>query len=174
MLDRTGKAKLIDDIKGKFQKAGATFIAEYQGIKAVNMNEIRKTLRDSSIEFKVVRNTLARRAIAGTDAEHLGEHLKGAVALVFSYKDAAAAAKKLTEFSKDQPNLKLRLATLGKKVIGPEEIKWLAELPSREVLLARLLGSMKSPVSGFVCVLGGVQRNFLYALTAIQGKKGAA
>lgn len=173
-MDRKEKEALIAEMQGKFKKADAAFIAEYQGIKAIDMNDIRKSFRESSVEFKVVRNTLARRAMAGSDSEVLKDHLNGPVAIVFSYKDAAGAAKKLTDFAKDRPSLKIRLGALGKKVINISEIKALAELPSREVLISKMLGSMKSPVTGFVGVLSGIQRKFLYALNAVKDKKASA
>jgi len=172
-LNRTDKEKLVADIRDKFARSDAAFLAEYKGIKAVTMTGFRKELRDESIEFKIVRNTLAKRAVSGTGAEHLAEHLVGPVALVFSYSDAAMAAKKLTQFAKDQPNLKLLAGTLGDKPISLDEIKGLAELPSRDVLIGKMLGSMKSPVSGFVNVLSGVPRKLVYALSAIQEQKAA-
>lgn len=172
-MEKTTKVKLVEDIQQRFQKAEATFVAEYKGIKAVEMNDLRKNLRDASIDFKIMRNTLAKRAVKGTKAEALSEHLVGPTAIAFSYKDAAFAAKTLTQFAKDQPNLKIRMGTLGSKVIGLNEIKGLAELPSREVLLAMMLGSMKAPMTGIVGVLSGVPRKFLYALNAIQKAKEA-
>ncbi len=171
--NRAAKEKLVNDIRDKFSRAGAAFIAEYQGIKAVDMNEIRKSLRDASIEFRIVRNTLARRAIKGASAEVIAKDLKGAVALIFSYKDAALAAKKLTEFAKDKPNLKIRLGALGGKVISLSEIKGLAELPPREALIAMLLGAMSAPATGFVCVISGIQKKLLYALNAVKDRKAA-
>ncbi len=172
-LDRQKKTELIEDVQDKFKRAKATFIAEYKGIKAVEMNEIRKALREASIDLKIVRNTLARRAIKGTELEHISGELTGSTAIAFSYKDAAQAAKALTQFAKDTPNLKLKMGTLGAKVLSLDEIKGLAELPPREVLLGKFLGSLKSPSTGLVGVLSGVPRKFLYALNAIQKKKAA-
>ncbi len=172
-MNRSEKVELVEEIQRNFKKAGATFIADYQGIKAVEMNDFRKSLRDASIDFVVVRNTLARNAVKGTELESVSGELKGPTAIAFSYKDAAAAAKALTQFAKTQPRLKLRVGTLGPRVIGLEEIKGLAELPPREVLLGRLLGSMKSPTTGLVMVLSGVPRKLLYALNAIKDKKAA-
>ncbi len=172
-MEKNQKVKVVEDLQEKLKRANATFIAEYKGIKAVEMNEMRKALKAASIDFKIVRNTLTRRAAKGTPVEQLSGHLKGPMAIAFSYKDAAAAAKTLTQFAKDQPNLKIKMGTLGSKVIGINEIKGLAELPPREVLLAKMLGSMMSPVSGFVRVLGGVPTKLLYALNAIKDKKAA-
>lgn len=173
-MDKSAKVKVVEEIQEKFKKANATFITDYKGIKALEMDEIRKALRDASIDFKIVRNTLAKRAIKGTELESISGDLKGSTAIAFSYKDAAAAAKALVQFTKDKPNLKLRAGTLGKKAISLEGIKGLAELPPREVLLGRLLGSMKSPTTGLVMVLSGVPRKFLYALNAIKDQKAAA
>lgn len=173
-MTRADKTKLVEGIREKFLKADAAFLTEYQGIQATKMSDFRRGLKEASVEFKVVRNTLARLAVDGTDAAHMKELFKGPVAMVFSYGDAAGAAKKLTEFAKDNPKLKVLAGTLGAKPITMEEIKGLAELPSREVLLAKMLGSMTSPVSGLVGVLSGVPRKLLYALNAIQGQKAAA
>lgn len=173
-MNRTEKSEQIQKIQQNFQKANATFIAEYQGITAITMNDFRKSLRDASMDFVVVRNTLARRAVQGTALEGLATELKGPTAIAFSYKDAAAAAKALTNFAKEQPKLKLRVGTLGEKIIGLDEIKGLAELPPREVLLAMLLGAMKSPATGIVTVLSGVPKKLLYALNAVKDQKAAA
>jgi len=172
-LDKSTKVKVVEEIQEKFKKANATFIADYKGLKALEMDEIRKALRESSIDFKIVRNTLAKRSIQGTELEPLSENFKQSTAIAFSYKDAAAAAKTLVQFSKDKPNLKLRVGTLGTKVINLAEIQGLAELPPREVLLGKLLGSLSSPATGFVMVLSGVPRKFLYALNAIKDQKAA-
>jgi len=173
-LEKSKKASVVEEVQEKLKKANATFIAEYQGIKAQSMNEFRASLRKSSMDFKVVRNTLARRAVKGTPIESIGAQLKGPTAIAFSYDDAAAAAKLLVQFAKDQPKLVLKLGTLGDKVISVAEIKGLAELPSREVLLGKMLGSMKSPMSGIVGVLSGVPRKLLYALNAVKDQKAAA
>lgn len=170
-MNRTEKRELVDAIREKFEKADATFLTEYSGVKAVAMNDFRKDLRGASVEFKVVRNTLAKRAVSGTDVEHLSEYFNGHVALVFSYKDAALAAKKLTEFAKEHPGMKFRIGAIGAKLIGADEIKELAALPAKEVLLGRLLASMNSPVSGLVRVLSGLPRNLVYALNAIKEAK---
>jgi len=172
-LDKAYKVKLVEELKDKFSRANATFLAEYQGIPSTNMDSIRKALRDESVEFKVVRNTLARRAIEGTSLEPIGEHLKGPTALIFSFKDAAGAAKSLTQFSKDYPKLKLLLGSLGDKMLNVEEIKGLADLPSKDVLLGKLLGSLNSPTTGLVMVLSGVPRKLVYALSAIKDAKAA-
>lgn len=172
-MDKSAKVKVVEELQQNFTKANATFVADYKGLKALEMDEIRKALRDASIDFKVVRNTLARRAIKGTELETISGNMKESTAIAFSYKDAAAAAKTLVQFSKEKPNLKLRVGTLGAKVISLAEIQGLAELPPKDVLLGKLLGSMKSPTTGLVMVLSGVPRKLLYALNAIKDQKAA-
>lgn len=173
-MEKATKVKLVEEIQDKFKRASATFVADYKGIQAMQMDELRKNLRSASIDFKIVRNTLAKRAIKGTSFEPMSEHLKGSTAIAFSYKDAALAAKTLTQFAKDQPKLKIRMGTLGNKVIGANEIKGLAELPPREVLLSMLLGTMKNPMTGLAMVLSGVPRKLLYALNAVKDQKAGA
>lgn len=172
-MDRTEKTRIIEEVQESFKKANATFIAEYQGIKALEMNEFRKALRDASMEFRVIRNTLARRAVQGTPVEGMAADLKGPTAIAFSYKDAAEAAKALVDFAKTQPKLKLKTGTLGTRVLSVEDIKGLSELPSREVLLGMMLGAMKSPVTGIAVVLSAVPKKLLYALNAVKEKKAA-
>jgi len=172
-LERADKVKQIEDLKDSFSRAQAAFITDYRGLKAMELTEFRRSLKDKSNEFKIVRNTLARRAISGTDFEPLSEHFKGTTAIVFSYADAAGAAKTLAEFAKKQPKLEFRSAVLGTKVIGVNEIKALSELPSREELLAKVLGSLNAPMSGLVGVLSGVPRAFVCALSAIRDQKAA-
>ncbi len=170
-MERTDKAKLIEELSQSIVKAKAAFVTEYQGITAGEMDTFRKDLRESDIEFKVVRNTLANRAIDGTDCAGFKEHIVGPVALVFGFADAALTAKKLVEFAKEQPKLKLRAGVIGDIVLSVDEIKALAELPSKDEMLAKIIGSMNAPASGFVNVLSGVPRALVYTLSAIRESK---
>ncbi|MEK6531896.1 MAG: 50S ribosomal protein L10 [Deltaproteobacteria bacterium] len=172
-MEKKQKAAAIEDLRERFARSSATFIAEYKGIKAVEMNEFRKSLRKASMELKIVRNTLAQRAVKDTAFEAISDSLKGPTAIAFSFKDPALAAKTLTQFAKEQPNLKLKLATLGLKVLTVQQINGLADLPPREVLLGKLLGTLKSPAAGFVGVLSAVPRKLLYALNAVGQSKAA-
>jgi len=170
-LDRNDKEEYVKDLQEKLDRSEATFITEYIGIKSVDMTAFRQTMRDADTGFKVVRNTLAKRALEGRDEGELTEFMDRPVALAFSYGDVAASAKTLMDFAKDHKELKPLAAVMAGRMIGAEEITALATLPSREVLMAKLLGSLSSPATGLVAVLGGVQRKFLYALNAIAGTK---
>lgn len=173
-LEKSLKVKVVEDLQEKLGRANATFVAEYQGIKAVDMTAMRKALKEASIDFTVVRNTLSRRVFKGTAIESVCASLKGPSAIAFSYKDAAAAAKALTQFAKDQPKLKIKAGTLGTKILTLAEIQGLATLPSRDVLVAQLLATMNGPITGFARVLNGVPTKLLYALNAIKDQKEAA
>ena len=172
-MERADKVKVVEDLKDKFSKARATFITDYRGISANEMAKFRRELKNSSNELKIVRNTLARRALDGTDIEGISEHFFGTTAVVFSYEDAVGAAKTLTDYTKKLPTLKLKTGTLGDKVLSVDEIRALSEMPSREELLAKMVGPMNAPLSGLVGVLSGVPRNLVYALNAIARQKEA-
>ena len=171
LINRAKKEGIIKDVAEKFKTAEATFVADYSGITANNMTDLRAKLREAGVEFKVIRNTLAKRALSGTNIEALGEHLKGTTAIAFSFKDSAAAAKVLTSYAKEDPNLELKIGTLGDNMLDLDGIKQLSELPSREELLGKLVGVMGNAPRGLVGVLSGVPRKLVYALNAVAQSK---
>lgn len=172
-LTREDKKALLQGFHDRFKDAEATFIASYSGIDVEGMTKLRKTLKEASSELKIVKNTLAKFAVKGTQAEPLTEHFKGPMAIAFSFKDAVQTAKTLTGFAKQEPNLDIKVGTLGGRVIELAEIKSLAALPSRDELLAKLVGVMNNVPAGLVGVLSGVPRKLVYALNAIAGEKKA-
>ena len=137
------------------------------------MTKLRSALRDSSAEIKIVKNTLARIAVKGTSAESAVAHLKGTAAIAFSYKDAAATAKALTGFAKEEPNFEIKGGTLGTEAIDLGAIKSLAALPSRDELLGKLVGVLSNVPTGLVGVLSAIPRKFVYALNAVKNAKEA-
>lgn len=172
-MKREEKERLVGELKDRFQRAGATFLVDFTGVKVERITGFRKTLREVSVELRVVRNTLARRAVKGSPAESAEGCFDGATAVAFSFKDAAAAAKALTRFAKEDASIKLKAATLGAKLLGPGEIKALAELPSREELIAKFLGVLNNAPAGLVGVLSAVPRSLVYALDAVRKSKEA-
>ncbi len=171
MLTRAEKERIVRELSEKLRKSRATFVADYRGIGANSMVALRKRLREDDVEFRVVKNTLLRLAARDTAYESLVDYLKGPVAIAMSYGDASAAAKAVTGFAEEEPNLRLIGGVLGGKSITAEDIKGLASLPSREELVARMLGVLKDVPAGFVGVLAGLERKLLYLLTAIKEKK---
>jgi large subunit ribosomal protein L10 len=172
-MTREEKTALVKEFRDRFEKAEAAFLADYRGIDVEGMTKLRSSLRDSSSEFKVVKNTLAKLAVKGTPAEPLSEHFKDTTAIAFSYKDSALTAKVLTEFAKAQPGLDIKIGTLGDGVVEAGEIKTLASLPSRDELLASMLSALKNVPAGLARVLNGVPQKLVYALSAVAREKEA-
>lgn len=170
-MDKSKKETLVDELKDKFSKAEAVFIADYSGIDVLGMTKLRKELRDAQSELKVVRNTLAKRAIEGTDVGDLAEHFTGPVAIAFSYKDSAATAKALTGFAKDVEQLEIKAGSLQGKVLDMAAIKSLSALPSKEELLAKLLGTLNEVPGSFVKVLAAVPKSFVQVVNAVGEQK---
>lgn len=162
-------AELVDQLAG----AKAAFLADYRGLNVEKVNQLRTELRKAGAEYRVVKNTLLRLAAKGTTVECLDAELAGPTALTLVSGDPVAPAKVLSEFAKSNDKFQLKAGALEGKRLSVEEIKALAELPSREVLLGRLLGTLNAPVGNFVGVLAAVPRSLVQALAAIQDKKAA-
>lgn len=174
MFKREDKEKVVKDFNDKFSRAEIAFVADYKGVKVEDMTAFRSSLREAGVELKILRNTLARIAVKGTSYENLTEHIKGPVAVAISYSDVAAAAKVVIAFDKENDAFELKAGSLGDKLLTLDEMKSLAELPSRDELLAKLLGGLKNVPGGLVGVLSAVPRKFVGTLEAIKNAKEAA
>jgi len=171
-LNRDSKQKLITEMQEKLKSAKAVFLADFRGMSVTQATQLRNELRKASVEYKVVKNTLLELASRGTDKEGLISHYTGPTAVAFSYDDPVAAAKVLSRCAKEQQaTFKLKAAVLTGKIISVADIQALAELPSREVLLAKLLGTMNAPIANFVGTLAAVPAGFVRILDAIRAKK---
>jgi large subunit ribosomal protein L10 len=171
-LNKETKQELVAEMHDKFLKAQAIFLADFRGINVGQATELRNELRKANVEFKVVKNTLIEIASKGTDKEGLSPYLSGPTAVALCYDDPVAAAKVLSKYAKDATvPFTLKAGVLTGKAIGVSDIQALAELPSREVLLARLLGSIQAPTSNFVRVLAAVPGGFVRALDGIRAQK---
>ena len=170
-MNRQEKEATVESIRSSFNKANAVLFADYKGVTSNRMNALRHSMRDLDVEFRVVKNNLVCVALKGTKKEEVVNNLTGPVAALFNYGDAAAAAKALRDFSKEVDALELREGFIGDEHISVDQIKELAELPSKEVLLSQLLSVLNGPIRNFVCVLNAVQRDFVGVLQAIADKK---
>ncbi|MBI5328492.1 MAG: 50S ribosomal protein L10 [Deltaproteobacteria bacterium] len=170
-MQREEKNQVVGDIHERFEKAKAAFVADYRGLTVEKLTTLRKSLRDSKVDFKVVKNTLAKIAIKDVGAEPLKDYFQGTTAVALSYVDPVAAAKILIQFAKDEPNFKLKIGLLDGKIVSLDEIKAISELPSREILLAKFVGMLNAVPTSLVGVLSGITRKFVYTLSAIQAKK---
>ena len=168
------KIRLVEDLREDLLKTKVLIVADYKGLNVAAMTDLRKKLRDANVDCKVVKNTLLKRAAENTDIAVLNDFLKGPNAVILSYDDPVAPAKVLMEFAKNNKNIEIKKGALKGKLLSPEDIKALSELPSREVLLGQLLSVMNAVPTGFVRVLSGVPRQMLNVLQAIKQQKEAA
>lgn len=171
MIAKTEKAEKVQTLHERFAAAQAAILADYSGLNVQQLAELRNQLRASSVELHVVKNTLAQRAVEDTKFAALAAHFVGPISVAFSQHDAVAMAKALADYAKKESKLNLRVGLVEGQLLSPAQITALAELPPREVLVARLLASMQSPVSGFVNVLQGVVRQFFFVLQAVKEAK---
>lgn len=171
MIGKGAKAEKVAALHTKFGVMKGAIVSDYRGLNVQQMAELRGRLREAAVELQVVKNTLARRAAEGTDFGQLADYFVGPTSIAFSDDDVVAMAKALTGYARDEPKLEIRVGLVQGQVLSPAQITALAELPPREVLLARALASMQSPLAGLVGVLQGVQRHLLYALLAIKAVK---
>jgi large subunit ribosomal protein L10 len=170
-LKRNEKEKVVEALHDKFSRARSVLITDYRGLDMSAMSELRQRLRDASVEYRVVKNTLMTRAADGTNMALLKDHFAGPCAVALGYEDAVAPAKVLMKFSEENAALEVKVGIFEGQVVDLPGIKRLAKLPSREVLLAQLLSVMNAPVTSLVTVLSGVLRNFLGVLEAVKRQK---
>lgn len=173
-MNRNEKQQIVDSLHENFAQSKIVILTDYKGLDVTTMNTLRRKLREAGVEYKVVKNTLIRRASAGTDAELLVEHFVGPSALALSYDDPVAPAKVLTEFAAQNDKLEIKIGVMGGKVIALQDIKALSDLPSREVLLAQVLSAMNGVPTALVRALNDVPVKMLNVLQAIKEQKEAA
>jgi len=156
----------------KFSGTKAAVLADYTGMNVKEMETLRAEFRKSSIGCQVVKNTFAVRAAQGTSLEVISKKFAGPVSIAFSYDDVVAPAKIISEFNKKNNNkLKVTGGIVEGKEVTPDEIKKIAALPSKEVLIGKIMASMQSPVRGFIGTLNGVIGNFVGVLKSIKDEK---
>jgi large subunit ribosomal protein L10 len=171
---RPEKVAVVEEIVARFQRADAVFVTEYRGLRVGQLATLRNTLRDGQSELKVYKNTLARLAAREVGLDGLEEYLVGPTALAFVHGDIAAAAKALRDASKTNPLLVLKGGALGSNIVSADDVKALADLPSREELLARLAGAFQAPLVKTAGLLQALPRNFAYGLSALIDQRSAA
>ena len=154
-LNRSEKEAVISDVTSLAAKAQTLVIAEYRGITVADMTKLRNTARSAGVSLSVLKNTLARRAVAGSAFEIVSDQMTGPLIYGFS-EDAVAAAKVVAEFAKTNDKLVIRAGAYGGKALDVNGVKQLASIPSKEVLLAQLLGLMQSPISRTARVLAAL------------------
>ncbi len=163
----------VEWLAGLLKNSATTILADYTGLNVETMTALRVQCRESGIELRVVKNTLSRLAAEQAELPELKEIQQGPTAYAFS-DDMVAPAKVLIEFSKKFPQLQIKGGVLEGSIIGPEKVKTLASLPSRDVLLGSLAGTFQAPIVALASVLSANIRGFAQVLAAVRDKKEAA
>ncbi len=168
------KREVVEGISNKMKAAKAMVFADYRGLTVEQDTELRSALRKAGVEYKVVKNTLTRFAAKENGLGDLDTYLNGPTAMASSDSDPVAPAKVLSEYAKKYDKLEIKVGVVEGKIIDLNGVKALAELPPREVLIARVLGGFNAPISGLVNVLNGNIRGLAIALNAIAEQKANA
>lgn len=168
------KQDLIDEIKGKLEGSQSVIMADYRGLTVKEMGLLRTKLREAGAEVKVYKNTLTQIAVRELDLPNMDAYLDGPTAFVFSAEDPVAPAKALTGFMKDHKALELKGGFVQNALVDAEGVKAIATLPSREELIAKLMGTMVNPVRSFMAMCNAPAGAFARVVKAVADQKAAA
>jgi len=161
LVDRQTKEQVVQELREVLAEVDSLVLTEYRGLDVSEMVDLRTQLRENGVGYKVIKNTLAKLALEGTDKEFLSEYFKGPVAVAWSPDDPVAPAKVLSGFAKEHEELQIKVGYLKGKELDLNAIKALATLPSRDELRSKFLSVLVGPAQKFVTVSSQVQRNFL-------------
>lgn len=167
------KKQIVSDLAGMMGKAKGMIFYDYRGLTVAEVTELRNQFRAAGVEYHVIKNSMIKRAADSLSITGLDEHLSGPTAVAFGYNDPVAPAKVLVEFVKKVKKTEIKSGILDGKVISIASVNSLAELPSREQLLAQLAGTLNAPIAGFARTLSGIISKLGYALNAVKEQKGA-
>jgi large subunit ribosomal protein L10 len=180
-LNKREKEQVVADLQKQIEQYKAVVLTNYRGLNVEQMTQLRRRLREEKVAYNVVKNTLMKLASKGTDLEKLNDYFEGPTAIAIAYGDFVSLAKILSEFQKNQPVLQIKAGLIEGKVTSPEEVKSLASMPSKEVLLGQILGGIQIPavqVTGTIMsvlqpVVGTIQAR-VDQFTASSGESGEA
>lgn len=155
--NREIKEAKVAEIKEKIEKSEGVIFAHYQGLNVQEDTELRRKLREAGVEYKVYKNTLTTLAVKELGIEEIIPYLEGPISIAFGYEDPIVPAKVLNNFAKEHKSLELKAGIISGEVYDQDKVNYLSTLPSRDELIAKLLGSFKAPVSNFVYLLNAVK-----------------
>lgn len=170
-MDRKTKENVVAELHEKLKDVKLAVLANYSGMSVAKITALRNELRKAGTEMRVIKNTLLRIASKDTDFVALDDQLKGPIAVILNYGDVVESTKLLVDFAKKNAELEIKSGLMGCRLLSKDQISVLADLPSREVLLGKLLSVMVGTPTGLVSVLSGVPRNLVQVLEAYRLKK---
>jgi len=173
-MNRSDKEAIVAEVVDKASRAAAMYFADFSGLTVGEATELRREFRKAGVEYRVVKNTLARKAleqVTGYDAVY--DKLVGPTGIAFSYDDAIAPAKIIKKFSEKSGKLKLKVAVLEKQIFDGSQLDQLSKLPGRPELMSGVIGSIHAPISGIVGAIGALARDLVNVIDAIEKKKAA-
>jgi len=173
-LKLEGKVALVAEVNGIAKEAQSAIAAEYRGLSATDMNDLRGSARKAGVYLRVVKNTLARRALEGTAFECMSEQLKGPLVLAFAMQEPGAVARVLKDFGKTHDRLQVKIVAIGGKLIPAGDIDRLSNLPTREQALSILMGVMKAPIEKLVRTMAEPHAKLVRTVAAVRDQKQAA
>lgn len=168
------KEQIVARLGQRLEEAKCLYVADFTGLDVASMTELRRRLAEADVELVVIKNTLARRALAGSPHAPLADQLDGPNAFALSRSDVVVAAKILTDFAKEREKPRIKAGVIEGQVVSIEQIRRIAELPPREVLLAQLVGSARAPLAGLVYTLSGLLAKFVRTVDALRAQKTSA
>jgi large subunit ribosomal protein L10 len=171
---RAEKVAVVDEVRQRLEESAASVVTEYRGLTVADLAELRRNLRAAGGDYKIFKNTLVRLAIAGSSHQPLEDLLTGPTAITFVQGDVSGVAKALREFSRANPHLIVKGGLVAGDVLSSGELGALADLPSRDVLLARFAGALQAPLAQLAGLLQALPRDFAYGLSALLDEKGGA
>jgi large subunit ribosomal protein L10 len=173
-MNRSDKEAIVAEVAERAARATAMYFADFTGLTVEEATELRREFRKAGVEYRVVKNTLAKKALEQvTGYDRVFDKLVGPTGIAFSYGDAVAPAKIIKKFSDKSGKLKLKAAVLEKQVFDGSRLDELSKLPTRAELMAGVLGSIQAPMTGIVGAIGAVMRDLVYVIDAIEKKKAA-
>lgn len=165
------KEAIVEEVAEKLNEAKSVFLTDFRGLNVREANRLRRSFSDASVQYRVVKNTLARLSVKSAGCDELLEYLDGPTAMAFAMDDPSAPAKVIKEFSKESDKLTVKACLFEGVLIGTDKVGELANMPSRIELLGMLTGVLEAPLSNFVFSLNAILNKLAYALDAVRSQK---